>query len=108
MTKAEIFEKVTVFEKTCLMKLMLEHICKIVTGVKSGHNKKLTQLWKHQRPRAADSIINSSSYNLSIEEKDALRYGLIHHVLPFKVHIDEIKTNIEKMTYTARKIPVDQ
>ena len=44
-----------------------------------------------------------SSRALTIEEEEALRYGLEHHILPTKVHADNLKVNIEKATWLASK-----
>ena len=48
-------------------------------------------------------MLNLSSRALTIEEEEALRYGLEHHILPAKVHADNLKVNIEKATWLASK-----
>ena len=101
--KNEIFLKTTMYERTCLINLLVDHVRKVTENVIINHSRKLTSLWKKQRPKAPDCIINLASKKLSIAEEEALRYGLEHHILPIKINIDQVKTNIEKLSYTATK-----
>jgi len=38
-----------------------------------------------------------------MEEQEALRYGLDHHILPSRINVDDLKVNIEKATWIASK-----
>ena len=101
--KSALFSKLTMFEKTCLMKLLTSHIKKVTEKVIFNHSRKLQSLWRRQRNSAPDCIINLSDKKLTLEEEEAIRYGLEHHILPSKINIDQIRSNIEKATYTAKK-----
>ena len=59
------------------------------------HNKKLVNLWKKERVRCPESVTNLSSKKIDIKQKEALRFGLNHHILEKK---DEFKVGIEKCT----------
>ena len=101
--KLDIFQKLTLFEKTLLMKLLVAQVAKVSEKVVSKHSRKLQLLWRKQRPKSPDCLVNLSSRELTIEEKVALRYGLEHHVLPSKIKTDDLKVSIEKATWIASK-----
>ena len=101
--KSILFTKLTLFEKTCLMTLLTDHVKKITEKVIFNHSRKLQSLWRNQRNSAPDCIINLSNRKLTIEEEEAIRFGLDHHILPSKINIDQIRSNIEKAAYTAKK-----
>ena len=63
------------------------------------HFKKLFK----QSVRAPEAITNLSKKKLSIKEFHALTFGLDHPILPKKVKLDEIKTNIEKLAYSIKR-----
>ena len=102
-SKTVLFKKLTLFEKTCLMKLLVEYIAKTSEAIIFNHSRKLHSLWRKQRPSAPDCIVNLSSKKLTIEENEAVRYGLEHNILPLKINVDKIKASIEKATYSAKK-----
>ena len=102
-TKFDLFTKLTLFEKTLLMKLLVAQVSKVTEQVITRHSRKLQLLWHKQRPNSPDCLLNLSSRKLTIEEEEALRYGLDHHILPSKVHADELKVEIEKVTWIAHK-----
>ena len=85
------------------MKLLVAQVAKVSEIVISKHSRKLQLLWRNQRPRSPDCLVNLSSRKLTVEEEEALRYGLEHHVLPSKINIDNLKVNIEKATWIASK-----
>ena len=101
--KFDIFSKLTLFEKTLYMKLLVARVANASEKVIHKHSQKLQLLWRKQRPSSPDCLVNLSSRQLTIEEQEALRYGLEHHILPSKVNIDEIKVNMEKATWIASK-----
>lgn len=101
--KMEIFSKLTLFEKTLLMKLLVAQVARVSEKVIVKHSRKLQLLWRKQRPKSPDCLLNLSSRILTMEEEDALRFGLDHHILPSKVHTDDLKVNIEKATWIASK-----
>ena len=67
------------------------------------HRKKLIRLWLRERRKSPDCIKNLSSRNLTIEEEDALRFGLDNHILLKKLRTDDIKAQIEKLFYFINK-----
>ena len=101
--KFDLFSKLTLFEKTLLMRLLVAQVSRSSEKVIIKHSKKLQLLWRKQRPSSPDCLVNLSSRCLTIEEQEALRYGLDHHILPSKIHIDDLKVNIEKATWIASK-----
>ena len=67
------------------------------------HRKKPISLWLRERRKCPDCVKNLSSRNLTIEEEDALRFGLDNHILPKKLLTDDIKAQIEKLFYFINK-----
>ena len=101
--KSEIFPQLTLFEKTLLMKLLVAEVARVSEKVVFQQSRKLQLLWRKQRPKSPDCLVNLSSRKLTIEEVEALRYGLDHHILPSKLNVDDLKVNIEKATWLASK-----
>ena len=66
-----------------------------------SHNKKLFNLWMKRNKYYPNTIVNLSSYNLKINETNALMYGLNHNIFPHKV--DEIKM-VSNIDSQIRKI----
>ena len=60
-------------------------------------------LWKSQRIPAPDCLINKSKRKLTLEEENALRLGLKHHILPKNVNEIQIKSKVEQLWYYAKK-----
>ena len=67
------------------------------------HRKKLICLWLRERRKSPDCVKNLSGRSLTIEEEDALRFGLDNHILPKKLQTDDIKAKIEKLFYFINK-----
>ena len=75
-------------------RLLIEKISKLSLEKEKNekiisHNKKLFNLWFKRNKYFPNTIVNLSSYKLKINERNALMYGLNHHIFPHKV--DEIK-----------------
>ena len=66
--------------------------------------KKLTQLWLKQRRCSPECIINVSKRELTILEKEILRFGLDNHILPNKPKVDDIKCSIERTLHSLKTI----
>ena len=64
--------------------------------------KKLTQLWMKQRNRSPDCVINLSKKELTFKKRETLRYGLDNHILPKKLKVDDIKSNVERVLYALK------
>ena len=71
--KREVFSKLTLFEKTLFMKLLVPYIAKVSEEVISRHSHRQL-LWRKQRPKSPNCIVNLSSRSLTIEEEEALRF----------------------------------
>ena len=66
------------------------------------HPKKLFKLWISQRNKSPSFIVNLSKRKLSITELELLQYSREHHILPKKLYENNVKANLEKLTYTLR------
>ena len=77
-------------------------ISKLVKNTIVIHKRKLAQLWIRQRYRSPDYIINLSKKELTVKKKETLRFGLDNHILPRKLKVDDIKSNIEKLLYSLK------
>ena len=65
------------------------------------HNKKLLALWKSDRSRSPDCLLNLSSIKLSLLEENVLRLGLKHHILPNKLDENNLRVEIEKLIFNV-------
>ena len=93
----DLANNISFIEKYILMSLLRKHSLKISDDVKRRHEKKLYNLWKDtNRCRIPNSLLNLSDKKLTVEEENILQYGLDHHILPPKIHHDQLKANIEK------------
>ena len=77
---------------TCVKQQVVNQI---VERKKKSHNKKLYNLWKRQRPPVPDCIVNLSDIKLSLFERNALMFGLNHHILPQRIDSIGIKADID-------------
>ena len=58
---------------------------------------------KKASERCPDYIAHHSKKRLTLQERNALRFGLNNPILSKKVQKEKIKTNIEKLTYTIKR-----
>ena len=100
--KQQILSEVTFIEKQCLIALFTRFF-KSSQQILAIHNKKLVNLWKKELVRWPESVTNLSSKKLDIKQKEALRFGLSHHILPKKFRIDELKVGIEKCMNSIKR-----
>ena len=49
--------------------------------------------------RCPEAILNISKKRLTLKERNALRFGLNHHILPRKIKKDKMKTNVERLAF---------
>ena len=61
------------------------------------HEKKLFNLWKKQAEICPVCIANYSEKRFTLQERNALRFGLNNPILPKKVQKEKINTSIEKL-----------
>ena len=101
--KQQILSEVTFIEKQCLIALLTRFFKSSAQQILAIHNKKLINLWKKERIRCPESVTNLSSKKLDIKQKEALRFGLNHHILPKKFKIDEFKVGIEKCMNSIKR-----
>ena len=66
------------------------------------HEKKLFDLWEKRAERCPHCIANYSKKRLTLQERNALRFGLNNPILPKKVEKEKIKTRIENLTSTLK------
>ena len=66
------------------------------------HQKKFLNQWKKQCNRCPECVMNLSKRKLTLNEKNALQYGLSHLILPRKVKKDQAayvaKINLQSET----------
>ena len=60
-------------------------------------------LWLRERCKSLNCVKNLSSRSITIQEENALRFGLDNHILPEKPQIDDIKTQTEELFYFINK-----
>ena len=103
LVKNSIFCKISFVEKYCLIALLQKSYKKLAQTVSPIHQRKLFNLWREQRQRSPNCIVNLSSMRLSIQEEDVLRFGLDHHILPRKIDKDFLKTQLEPLFYQIKR-----
>ena len=54
-------------------------------------------LWKDNRSKSPDCLLNLSKVKLSVLEENVLRLGLKHHILPKKIDEGSIRVEVEKL-----------
>ena len=102
--KSQITGQLTLLERVTFISVLNEHIRNKGKEILAKHSDKLKQLWHKDRLVTPDCLTNVSNRQLTIEEEEALRYGLKHHILPKSVGIHDLQTRIEK---TAKLISDD-
>ena len=106
--KEEVTGKLSLLEKITFTSRLNEHIRGKAKEVLATHSDKLKRLWHKDRIPTPDCLINKSNRVLTIDEEEALRYGLKHHILPKSVNIHDIQTRIERTAeFVARDLNVD-
>ena len=84
-------------EKIVLISLLNRRFQTFAKEVNEVHKKKLKKLWVQNRFRSPDCLINLSKKQLTLQEENALRCSLKHHILPKKIEHDDIKVSVEKV-----------
>ena len=92
-----VVQQISLVERICLLRMLNDQFQRNAKKHEIRHNKKLLNLWKDQRFSSPECLINLSNYELNMQEKAVLHYGLKHHILPAKVRSDNIKASIEKV-----------
>ena len=102
--KKSVLQHLGIVEKGCLFSLLQDKFQKAANNTIVTHKKKLTQLWLKQRRCSPECIINVSKRELTILEKETLRFGLDNHILPNKPKVDDIKCSIERTLHSLKTI----
>ena len=102
--KKQLFSKINILEEMTLMSLLNKCFNKSSLSIQQRHRKKLLAVWKGDRVRCPDCLINISDRKLTPQEENVLRFGLKHHVTPQKVDQDAMKINIEKTVSSAIRL----
>ena len=105
--KKQVCNKINFLEEMTLMSLLSKCFNKSSVSVQARHKKKLMALWKGDRVRSPDCLINISDRVLNTQEENVLRCGLKHHVPPKEVDLDTMKVNIEKTVSSATRLEAD-
>ena len=101
--KSQFCEKLTWLQSIVWITRLNQTGRKLASDTQQRHEQKLLKLWKDQRHPVPDSLINRSNYKLSVEETEALRYGLKHHILPKNINEIDVKSRVEKALYTTKR-----
>ena len=102
--KNQVCSKINFLEEMTLMSLLTKCFNKSSVSIQQRHKRKLLALWKDDRVRSPDCLINISDRELNAQEENVLRFGLKHHVPPKKVDLDTMKVNIEKTVSSATRL----
>ena len=101
-SKTTLSRKLSILEYALIIS-QLDKRCKSeVQTIQQRHQQKLTNLWRCQRTPAPDCLLNFSDRRLSIEEENALRLGLKHHILPKSINGIQIKSQVEQLVKLAK------
>jgi len=84
-------------ERASLNKLLSARYDNESKKVYDRHKKKLFHLWTSQSKYSPDCITDISSRGLTLQEKNALQFGLYHHILPKSFDRDQVKVNVEEL-----------
>ena len=99
--KVELTYQLSYLEKAALLSLLSKQFRITGKDVMKTHNDKLTRLWKTQRAKCPNCVVNLSDKQLSLEEENVLYRGLNRNVMLKNVPTDEIKNAIEDCINTA-------
>ena len=102
--KKSVLQHLGIVEKRCLSSLLQDKFQKAANNTIVTYKKKLTQLWLKQRRCSPECIINVSKRELTILEKETLRFGRDNHILPNKPKVDDIKCSIERTLHSLKTI----
>lgn len=93
----QVTSKVSYVEKISLCHLLKKRFELHCAKVKETHKKKLLKVWKDNRIRSPDCLMNLSDLKLSALEENVLRLGLKNHILPLKLDEGALRVEIEKL-----------
>ena len=91
-----LIQQLSIIEKSCLPSLLSDTFQQTAKTTIVIHRKKLLHLWIKQRNKSPNCLINLSHRKLSIQKEESLRVGLVHHTLPKKVNVNDVKAIIEQ------------
>ena len=97
----EIVKDISLVERTILYSLLNTRYDSEAQMIKKRHQKKLFNLWHRQSKFAPDCITVIGEINLTVHERNALQFGLKHHILAKSFDTDKVKANIECAVDTA-------
>ena len=100
--KTLILQKISVIEKLCPLKLLADKLYREMNKTIKIYQQKLFKPWILQRNKNPSSIVNLIKRKLSITKLESLQYSLQHHILPKKFYENNVKANLEILTYILR------
>ena len=72
-----------------------------IDTINQRHQKKLFNLWHRQAKLAPDCITVLGNITSSVHERNALQFGLKHHILAKSFDTDRVKAEIESTVDSA-------
>ena len=97
----DLINSISLIEGMTLRSLFSKRFQRENEVIRQRHNRKLFNLWSKQSRMSPDCITDLSSRGLSVHERNALQFGLNHHILPKSFDKDLVKVNIEQMVDTV-------
>ena len=95
-------QRLSIFSfRLLLYSINQQTVKKIKIDKEKIHKKKLYEIWKQQKPQTPDCLVNLSSRKFNLSERNALLFGMKHHILPRSVDGISLKANIDSQ---VRKI----
>lgn len=91
-----IKSRISFLRYAVLKTLISRYLRRRIATWKRTLDKKLFGLWVRQRPRSPESIINQTDHILTVQERNALRFGLNHHIPPRSVDRYAILCSFER------------
>ena len=92
----KIKDQLSWFRLVVLKLIVIRSIQPKLKEVENKHNDKLKRLWLNNRIKSPDCLVNLSNYELTLKEREVLRFGLKHSVIPKNICNDKIKYQLEK------------
>ena len=97
LQKNAVVLKISILERLKLVYLLSVRYKNVSKSVLHNHDKKLLHLWKADRWKSPDCLINLSKKKLTTTEENVLRFGLKHHIHPKKVDSVMLMSSIENV-----------
>ena len=101
MLMKDIVKDISLVERTVMYSLLNTRFDAEAKMINQRHQKKLFNLWHQQAKLAPDCITVIGDITLSVHERNALQFGLKHHILAKSFDTDRVKAEIESTVDSA-------